>query len=160
MTHLSHAPRARRRSLPVAGAILATAAFVGGCTTPPPDGSSPSATAASQAASQPPPLKVGMTDEEIRAAWGPPAEILPLENAPAPGEIWRYRTVLRSAQRQVAATVVEVPYVDPISGLYIPQKEITQSQETVSQVQTTDLIVVEGRLVGWKRSLNEERTYP
>jgi hypothetical protein len=101
-----------------------------------------------------------MTSDEVRAAWGAPTEVIPLENAPVPGETWRYRTVLRSTQRQVAATVQEVPYFDPISGLYIPQKEITQSQETISQVQNTDLIMVEDKLVGWKRSLHEERSFP
>jgi len=101
-----------------------------------------------------------MSADEIRAAWGAPTEILPLENAPLPGETWRYRTILRTTHRQVAATVEEIPFFDPISGRYIPQKEITQSQETVYQVQTTDLILVEGSLIGWKRSLNEERSFP
>jgi hypothetical protein len=157
MKPILHAPRARRRSLPALGLAVSAALLLGGCAAVPGGSSAP---AASDSSRQPPPLKVGMSADEIRAAWGPPAEILPLENAPVTGETWRYRAVLRSAQRQVAATVEEVPFFDPISGRYIPQKEITQSQETVSQVQTTDLIMIEDQLVGWKRSLNEERTYP
>lgn len=154
-----HALATRQRSLPALGAALAVALLFGGCTAAP-QGASASSSAATDASRQPPPLKVGMTADEVRAAWGAPTEILPLEDAPRPGETWRYRTILRSTQRQVAATVEEVPFFDPISGRYLPQKEITQSQETVSQVQTTDLILIEKKLVGWKRSLNEERSYP
>lgn len=101
-----------------------------------------------------------MTADEVRAAWGQPNAVIPLENAPAPGETWRYQQVLRTVERQVAATVEEIPFVDPLTGAYRPQKEIRQSQETISVVQITDLIMIGDKLQGWKRSVNEERAYP
>ena len=149
-----------RRPL-AATVLLSIAALLGaGCETTAPTARSSGSAGTTAAAPQPPPLKVGMTAEQVRAAWGEPSEIVPLENAPKPGETWRYRQVLRSTDRQVAATVEEVPFFDPLTGAYRPQKEIRQSQETISIVQVTELIMLEGQLVGWKRSLNEERAFP
>jgi hypothetical protein len=101
-------------------------------------------------------LRKGMTETEIRAAWGEPKAVHPGK----PGEtVLIYEFKVLSAQNMVASSMVEVPNYDPINGAYKPVMEPVLAPQNVTVTQTIVLLLVEDRLTGWTRQLGEQRTF-
>lgn len=103
-----------------------------------------------------PALGKGMTEEQVRAAWGEPKSVRPFGDT---GVIWAYEMDLHTVQRMVAATMVEVPYFDPITEAYKPVMEPSFTPLTTTLIQTIELLLIEGRLFAWRRHLSEHRSF-
>jgi hypothetical protein len=139
--------------------FAATALLLSACTSAPREVSNnrpaPPAPAAPQPA-QKPNLRKGMTEMEIRAAWGEPKGV----HAGQDGEtILVYQFDLRTTQRLVATDMVEVPAFDPVNGLPIKVTEPTYSPQNVTLVQTIALFLRNGALERWSRHLGEQRSF-
>ena len=102
--------------LPRLHALLLSAvlALLSACSSAPREtaGSAP-APSSGQPAPIRPNLRKGMTELEIRAAWGDPKAVAPGEDGTT---ILLYQFDLRTTQRMIATDMVEVPAFDPING--------------------------------------------
>lgn len=103
-------------------------------------------------------LSPGLTLDEVRALWGEPTETRPLSGAEN-AVVWIYRRLIKSSDSPVATTVEEVPYFDPLTGVYTPIKDPHYTLATTELTQTIELVFVDGRLGAWKRSLSEEKNF-
>jgi hypothetical protein len=103
-----------------------------------------------------PNLRKGMTEAEIRAAWGEPKGVHPGQNGET---ILVYQFDVRTTQRLVATDMVEVPAFDPVNGLPIKVTEPTYSAQNVTLIQTIALFLRDGALERWSRHLGEQRTF-
>lgn len=133
--------------------VAALAAIVSACTTTPAGSLRPAAANPLEA------LAKGMTGDEVKAAWGAPLEIRPFKDDADNARVWVYQRNLRTNQTPVAATLQEVPFYDPISGEYRPFKEPYFNEQITTTTQVVELIMVDDRLTGWRRSLSEQRTF-
>ena len=102
-------------------------------------------------------LRKGMTEAEIRAAWGEPKAT---HAGQAENEtILVYNFDVLTTQRMVAATVNEWQTIDPINGVARTVIDPVLSPQQVTVYQTIVLQLLDGRLVSWARRLGEERTF-
>lgn len=141
------------------GALLAALSLLTACTSAPREVTGTKPAAPAPAAAQPaqkPNLRKGMTEMEIRAAWGEPKGVHPGQEGET---ILVYQFDLRSTQRMVATDMVEVPAFDPINGLPIKVAEPTYSPQNITLVQTIALFLRDGALERWSRHLGEQRTF-
>lgn len=139
--------------------LLAIALFLGACTTAPREAAR-SAPAPAPARMQPESsknLRKGMTELEIRAAWGEPKAV---HAGKEEGEtILVYHFDVLTTQKMIAATMSEVPSVDPITGEARTVMEPVLTPQKVTVVQTIVLQLKNGALVSWARQLGEERSF-
>lgn len=144
---------------PSLGALLAALSLFTACTSTPREVAGTKPPAPAPAAAQPaakPNLRKGMTEMEIRAAWGEPKGV----HAGQEGEtILVYQFDVRSTQRMVATDMVEVPAYDPVNGLPIKVTEPTYSPQNITLVQTIALFLRNGALERWSRHLGEQRSF-
>ncbi len=142
--------------------LLSLPLLLGGCTTPT---SAPPATAPAAspgpASETPKPaaknLRKGMREDEIRAAWGAPAS---RQDGKQPGEIILiYHFDVLTTQKMVAATAIEVPVVEPISGQIYNVVEPVLQPTQVTVTQTIVLQLLNGQLASWARRFGEETSF-
>lgn len=138
------------------GTLAVAVLILSGCnSTPRP--ATPTATARTGTASgEKSNLRKGMTEAEIRAAWGEPKGVHPGEGGET---ILVYQFDLRTTQRMVPTDMVEVPAFDPVNGLPIKVMEPTYSAQNVTLLQTIALFLRDGRLDRWSRHLGEQRSF-
>lgn len=101
-------------------------------------------------------LGMGATEAQVRETWGEPKSIRPFRDK---GVIWTYEVTLRTVQRPVAATMVEVPYFDPITGAYTPVKGPSMTPQTTTYIQTVELLLIDGKLAASNRRVSEHRSF-
>lgn len=130
---------------------LVFAALLAGCATP----AAPGPSAASGLAA----LQKGLTFDQLRALWGEPTETRPFRDGADNTVVWIYRRPVKTSDWPVATTVEEVPYFDPLTGVYTPIKDphTTLARSEVTQV--IELVFIDGQLAAWKRSLSEEKNF-
>lgn len=104
-----------------------------------------------------PNLRKGMTEAEIRSAWGEPKAV---HGGKSEGEsILVYNFDVLTTQQMVAATVNEWQAIDPISGIPRTVIDPVLSPQKVTVFQTIVLQLIDGKLVSWARRLGEERSF-
>lgn len=141
------------------GVLPAAALLLTACTSAPREVSGTKPADPAPAAAQPaqkPNLRKGMTEMEIRAAWGEPKGVHPGQDGET---ILVYQFDVRSTQRLVATDMVEVPAFDPVNGLPIKVTEPTYSPQNITLVQTIALFLRDGALERWSRHLGEHRSF-
>jgi hypothetical protein len=141
--------------------LFAIALLLGACSSAP-----QKATAAAPASSTSPAptqplssknLRKGMSESEIRAAWGEPEAV---RVGKEKGEtILVYRFDVLTTQRMVAATVNKWEAIDPISGVPRTVIDPVLSPQQVTVVQTIVLQLIDGKLLSWARKFGEERSF-
>jgi hypothetical protein len=104
-------------------------------------------------------LQKGMTTEQVRNLWGKPEQIRPLKAGAQSGEVWVYRRPVSQTVQEVPMRMQEIPYVDPMTGQTKMIKEPVYEQQHIVLIETTELLMFEGRLINWKKSQKEERSY-
>lgn len=104
-------------------------------------------------------LTKGLTPDEVRALWGEPTTTRPLAAGTDNAVVWVYRRQLKTSDFPVATTVEEVPYFDPLTGVYTPIHDPAYTLATSELTQTIELVFVDDRLSAWKRSLTEEKSF-
>jgi len=106
-----------------------------------------------------PVLNQGMTGEKIQQVMGKPLEVRRTTVAGHDGEVWVYRRPIDTRVSEVAARIVEEPWIDPITGelKYLP--EPAYNQQRVELIEETRVFLSEGRLVEVKRSVYRERRF-
>lgn len=131
---------------------LGMSLLLGGCNTP---GSS---SAQSRADKEPIILRKGMSAEEVINTLGEPLSVSKKVGAEGTLETWTYEDS-REFTRQVQADTRDVPYTNPIT------RETTTIAEVVTKIKidrvtlTTELFILEGKLIGWKESTKESSSF-
>jgi outer membrane protein assembly factor BamE (lipoprotein component of BamABCDE complex) len=141
------------------------AALLSGCATPstsPPPVQTSAAPAPAGTVPTPPTLDFlhqGMTGAAVITQWGQPAERQPMTTAAGTGDIWIYRHVLRTNQRQVATDTRLVPVFDALTNGMKEIPEAVYSLETVDTVRTTRLLFYQDRLLEWNVKEGSEKRF-
>lgn len=74
-------------------------------------------------------------------------------------EIWTYDRRSPGPKRQVQASMRDVPYVDPLTGVMRMIQEPVFEMESTQIVATTQLLLHAGRLLEWKQQITSERAF-
>lgn len=106
-----------------------------------------------------PVLSVGMDAEQIRALVGSPSKIRKVERDGAVGEIWIYSYRTQTGVQAATVGTQEVPYFDLVSNSVKMRQESVMGEERLYTVETTELLMVEGKLAAAKRYRRIERSY-
>ena len=110
--------------------------------------SAPAATAEKPAR---PTIAAGMTPDQVRSIAGNPDRIKRLKKKDVDAEIWFYKYNTLANVKDVAVKTIDVPYVDPGSGMTKTIPEPVYSQQRTFLVETTELLFVNGVLTSSKR---------
>lgn len=98
-----------------------------------------------------------MRRSEVANYLGPANEVKPIADAGAAGEIWVYTTTFPGPSRQVAATMREVEFVDPITGEMRMIQEPVFKNELTTITEITELLFIKDLLVEWKQKRFSDR---
>lgn len=82
-----------------------------------------------------------------------------MTTAAGTGDIWIYRHVLRTNQRQVATDTRLVPVFDALTNGMKEIPEAVYSLETVDTVRTTRLLFYQDRLLEWNVKEGSEKRF-
>ncbi len=98
-----------------------------------------------------------MTTEEVRKLLGEPKEIKPLSAAGAAGEVWHYEHKIDALTQQVGVGTKDVPFVNPRTGASDTRQETVMSDVHITVYESVDFLVVDARVIEWKRKQWEDR---
>ena len=147
----------RHGGILVLGALLP---WFSGCANTPASGAGP-ATSPKETNARPNPfeaVKKGMTAEQVRALVGKPEQIKPFKDGELHSEVWVYQRVISEEARMVAVTTQEIPVTNPLTGQTSLVAEPVMSHEFIKVSEITELLMIDGRLIEWKRKPQVDRT--
>ena len=133
-----------------------------GCASTPAAGAGPVAPAKTTTAVQANPLdalKKGMTAQQVRACVGVPDQINPFKSGELPSEVWVYSRVISEEARPMAVGTREVPSFNPMTGVSGTVTEQVIGNEFIKYSEITELLMIDGRLIEWKRKPRVERAF-
>lgn len=108
----------------------------------------PTATAPEKAK---PTLDLGMTAEQIVQIAGKPERVKKMKQEGIDAEVWYYSFKKAAGTTMVATSVQEIPYFDPLTGVMKTLKEPVHSLAHDYLVETTELLMIDGKLAQAKR---------
>jgi len=108
-------------------------------------------------------IRKGMTEQQLRAAFGEPTSIEPLKGADPKARLWTYRRDIVKEYRDVLAGTREVPVwagLNATSGnsVKMVQEPITR-QELHVVTELTFLLVLDGKCVEHKQRFQETNSF-
>lgn len=101
----------------------------------------------------------GMEGEEIVRRIGKPTEIRPLETPEGRAEVWIYRRNAGQDSTLNATTVTQRLVIHPLTGVHYTVPEPSYSMERREFLETTNLLIYDGRLAEWTRVVESKRSY-
>lgn len=103
-------------------------------------------------------IENGMPASELIELLGEPEEVRDIE-APREGfEVWVYTQVVKSTEYGAPDTE-EIPFFDPLTGVYKPIVQAVFSPETSTVTVETQFLIADGFVVGWKRQKDVDSSY-
>lgn len=113
---------------------------------------------ATAASADTPKIHPGMSGDEIRARWGAPREIRPMESPEGRAEVWRYRRLVSRRVQPVAVDTQMVPVFVPGAPNGLGEtRELVYEVETTWVYQDMYLLMFNDRLVSWKETYSSRR---
>lgn len=100
-----------------------------------------------------------MDGEEIIRRIGRPSEIRPLDTSAGHAEIWVYRRNAGNDNTLTATRTVQTPVVNPLTGVRFTVPEPSYSVEHRDLLEITNLLMFEGKLTEWTRSVEVKRAF-
>lgn len=110
-----------------------------------------------QASKEPAIITQGMSVEEVRSLLGEPDRIYPFENDQVEADVWVYRRTKDSSVRMVQTGTQELPYWDPITGVYRPINDPILRPEVSKVTEITEFLIIDGEVVSWRRKHEQDR---
>ncbi len=101
----------------------------------------------------------GMEGEEIVRRIGKPSEIRPVDTPDGRAEIWVYRRNAGQDTTLSATTVSQRLVIHPLTGAHFTVPEPSYSTERRELLETTNLLLYEGKLAEWTRTVEAKRSY-
>ena len=106
-------------------------------------------------------LQKDLTAAQVKALLGEPAGIKPFKAEVPASEIWVYRRKISQQDREVPIGSQEIPRMNPLTGQMGTVNEPVYETQTLTVIETIELLMIEQRLIGWKyRRLTEPRLQP
>ena len=104
------------------------------------------------------PLKKGMTAQDVKARWGDPSSVEPFPPAEGKAEVWTYYYTLSDQTTEVVtSTAMQSAFRGPVQGMGdVPQLVYGLKHSEVKQV--VKLLLYDGELVNWKKSIERKET--
>ena len=104
------------------------------------------------------PLKKGMTAQDVKARWGDPSSVEPFPSAEGKAEVWTYYYTLSDQTTEVVtSTAMQSTFRGPVQGMGdVPQLVYGLKHSEVKQV--VKLLLYDGELVNWKKSIERKET--
>ena len=137
---------------------LIAVAFVCGCSTPGPALKAPAPAVSVDPAVNPRAIAKGMSAEEVIRRIGKPAEIQPLKTAEGHAEVWVYHRIAGQKTVQSATSTRQIP-VPAASGETRLIDEPVFSLEQITFEESISLLMYDGKLVEWKKSVEGKRAF-
>ncbi len=104
-------------------------------------------------------VKRGMTSAEVRGLLGNPNNISPFPAGELKGEVWTYRISVVKRTNFIAASMEEIPFVDPITGEMKMIKEPVLRPQYERFYQTLQFLMVQDRVTERRPAVEEERNF-
>jgi hypothetical protein len=147
-----HSPEAKSRVrrgvfLPVIALLL----LMVGCAGTPESGRRPQNASNAQATNPFAGVKKGMTAEQLRILLGAPKKVSPLSAAGVTGEVWLYEHEIDALTQEVGIGTRDVPFFNPRTGVTENRQEVVMSNEHLTKYESVEFLMVDGRLIEWKR---------
>lgn len=95
-----------------------------------------------------------MSSQDVRSTIGKPKRIKPMSQDGVVAEVWLYSYDTPAGVKQIATSMREIPFFDPITGVMRMIQEPVYSQQMTYVVETTELLMVDGALANSKRYRN------
>lgn len=106
-------------------------------------------------------LQKGQTAAQVRALLGEPVESKPYPAGGLVGEVWVYHRKISERDQEVPIGSREVPVTNPLTGVTSMANEPVYATQTITVIETVELLMVEQRLIEWKsHRLPESRIHP
>lgn len=104
-------------------------------------------------------LQKHMGAMQVKALAGEPDEIRPSRSAGLSSEVWVYRRKISETVVQVPIGSRDVPATNPITGQPISISETIYENQLEIVTETIELLLIEQRVIEWKRSRSTERAF-
>ena len=102
-------------------------------------------------------LQKNMSAAQVEALVGEPAEIKPFKAKGLACEIWVYRRKISETVQPLPIGTREVPATNPLTGQSITVTESIYENQFETVIETIELLMVEQRVIEWKRHRLTER---
>jgi outer membrane protein assembly factor BamE (lipoprotein component of BamABCDE complex) len=105
------------------------------------------------------PLKKGMDAREVKARWGAPALVKPFPAPKGKAEVWTYYYTLSDQTTQVVTSTEDrMTYCGPTEGMRnVPQ--LVYGLKHIKVKQVVNLLLYDGVLVSWKKSIERSQGF-
>lgn len=104
-------------------------------------------------------LQRNMGATQVKALAGEPDEIKSLQSTGLAGEVWIYRRKISESVIQVPIGTRDVPATNPITGQAITIAETVYENQVELAFETIELLLIDQRVIEWKRSRSTERAF-
>lgn len=104
-------------------------------------------------------LRRGMSPAQVELIMGKPDEVRHVANQGSTIDIWLYRRAIGSRVEGIAPTVVEVPWVDPVTGELKLLREPLNSEQRIDFVEELSVYLASGQLADVRRTVMRERSF-
>lgn len=104
-------------------------------------------------------LVIGMSAEEVRTIIGKPKRVKAMKQDGVVAEVWLYSYNTPTGVRQIATSMRDVPFIDPLTGVLRMIQEPVYSHQMTYVVETTELLMVDGALANSKRYRTVKRHF-
>jgi hypothetical protein len=101
-------------------------------------------------------LEKGLPAAQVIALLGAPAATKPFSTAALNAEVWTYRRKISETVTQVPIRTTDIPYINPRTGQMDTRPEPVYENQHLFVIETVELLIVEQRLIEWKRSRTTE----
>lgn len=140
----------------ISPAILVTA-LLAGCAAPAPSAKAPAASLDPSVNSRA--IAKGMDGEEVIRRIGKPAEVRPLKPGDGHAEVWVYRRDAGTRTIQTATSTRQIEVPNFITGGTQLVNEPVYSTEQIKYEESISLLMYDGKLVEWKKSVAGRRAF-
>lgn len=104
-------------------------------------------------------IKRGMTVAEVQNLIGKPDNVSPFPAGELKGEVWTYRISVVKRTTMIAASMEDVPFTDPVTGITTMIKEPLLKPQYERFYQTMQFLMVQDRVTERRPSTEEERSF-
>ena len=102
-------------------------------------------------------VQKGMKAEDMRKLLGEPKEIKPLNTAGVTGEVWLYEHKIAALTQEIGTGTVDVPFFNSRTGTMENHQEMVMSNLHINTFESVEFLMIDGRLIEWKRKQWQDR---
>jgi hypothetical protein len=101
-------------------------------------------------------LEKNLPAAQVITLLGAPDATKPFSAAGLGGEVWTYRRKVSETVTQVPIRTTDIPYINPRTGQMDTRQEPVYENQYHFVIETVELLILDRRLIEWKRSRTTE----